>query len=208
VLDYSCRWARGAETSPAAAAAITRAIYDLAPELIEYGCPIEAATQYSTPSFECTAFLDRIRGGIGNGRYVNCTDCATIVSTFANSLGCDLWQSTMWTLGPNGVLEPFATNEVIAIGASAWSAPCGWLGFNYHEVAWTGNCDVEDEVYDACLLVDGDADPTTQPRVPLLPTGIRFGDVDQLQYRDRLAAPTSRVVCTPQPQTRQRRAVV
>jgi hypothetical protein len=208
VLDHACRWARGAGTAGAAAAQITQAVYDLAPELIEYGCPILAATQYSTPSFDCTAFLDRLRGGLGNGRYVNCTDCATIVSTFANALGCDLWQSTMWTLAADGKLDPFFTNEIVAIGASGWSTPCGWLGFNYHEVAWTGDCGVNDEVYDACLLVDGDGDPVDTPHVPLLSTGLRFGNPDELEYRARLATPAGRAKCAPQPQTRQRRAIM
>ena len=50
----------------------------------------------TTPAyFECTQFLDRLRGGPGLGGTVNCTDCAVIVSTFSNALGCDLWQSRM-----------------------------------------------------------------------------------------------------------------
>jgi hypothetical protein len=47
------------------------------------------------PNFECTQFVERLRGGNGNGIYANCSDCATIVASFANVLGCDLWQSRM-----------------------------------------------------------------------------------------------------------------
>ncbi len=207
VLDHACRWAEGSTTSEAAATRVTQAVFDLGPDLFEYGCPILAATQYSSPVFDCTAFLDRLRGGLGNGRFLNCTDCATIVSTFANALGCDLWQSTMWTLGPTGVLDPFTVNEIVAIGSADWRTPCGWIGFNYHEVAWTGACGADDAVYDACLLIDGDPDPTADPHVPLLPADLRFGLPGEGGYRDLLADPAGRVKCAPQPSTRQRRFV-
>jgi hypothetical protein len=44
------------------------------------------------------------------------------------------------------------------------------------------NCTANDDVFDACLRVDGDSDPT--------------------------AAPTGRSNCNPQPATRQRRLVI
>ena len=215
VLDYACRWARGATTVADAAAAITRAVYELGPDLIEYGCPVLAQTQYSTPDFDCTAFLDRLHGGIGNGRYVNCTDCATIVSTFANILGCSLWQSSMWTLDEAGELIGFSINEMVPIGGGSWRRPCGWTGFYYHEVAWDGDCGVRDAVYDASMLLADDLersahllDPATRQRAGLIPAGLLFGEPGDGGYRDRIASPESRAVCVPQPHTRQRRSVV
>lgn len=200
VLEFACRWAAGAETSDQAAQLATRAVYELGPEVVQYGCSILGATQYSWPYFNCSAFLDRLEGGLGNGQFVNCTDCATVLSTFANALGCDLWQSVM--AGP----VPFRLNPILAIGSSQWRTACDWGAFNYHEVAWTGVCGEGDDVYDACLLVDGGADPTRPPHEPLLPAKMRFGGPGQ--YRERLASPAGRPNCVPVPTKRQRRFVI
>lgn len=203
VLDYACRWASGRTDRDSAASAVTSAVNDLGPALIEYDCPGGGSTHYGWGSFNCTAFLDRLSGGTGNGRYVNCTDCATFVSTFANILGCDLWQSQMgWDFG---------LNPIRAIGTGAWYPGCpGWLlpAFTYHEVAWTGACLESDRLFDACLDVDGDADPTAAPHSALLPTNVIFGMPGSGHYRDRLATPAGRPACAPQPSTRTRRPVV
>ncbi|HEX4543158.1 MAG TPA: hypothetical protein VH114_08320 [Candidatus Acidoferrum sp.] len=146
--------------------------------------------------------MDLLHGGIGNGIYVNCSDCATFVSTFANSLGCDLWQSQMGYF--------FDQNAILAIGSSVWQTACGWGGFSYHEVAWEGACTVNEDVYDACLQVNGNSDPTVPPYIPLPPQDLRFGNPGDLLYRDRLTTPGpgGRPKCNPQPGTRQRRVVV
>jgi hypothetical protein len=200
VLDYACRWAEGATSTDMAAALVTQSVYALGPSIITYDCPGGGSSHYSWGNFDCTAFVERLRGGIGDGLYVNCSDCATIVSTFSNALGCNLWQSKMgWG---------FALNELLAIGSSVWQTACGWGGFSYHEVAWQAACTANDDVYDACLQVDGDSDPTTAPHVALLPQDLRFGNPGDLLYRDRLATPAGRPNCNPQPATRQRRVVV
>jgi hypothetical protein len=200
VLDYACRWAAGASSTDMAAALVTQSVYRLGPSIVTYDCPGGGSSHYSWGNFDCTAFLDRLRGGIGNGVYVNCSDCATIVSSFANALGCDLWQSRMgWG---------FALNELLGIGSSVWQTACGWGSFSYHEVAWEAACTANDDIYDACLQVDGDGDPTTAPHVPLLAQDLRFGDPGDLVYRDRLATVAGRPNCNPQPGTRQRRTVI
>jgi hypothetical protein len=199
VLDYACAWASGANSVDKAAGLITRAIYQLGPSVLTYDCPGGGSTHYSFPDFDCTAFLERIGGGLGLGYYVNCTDCATITSTFANAVGCDLWQSRMGS--------GFALNELLGIGSTTWQTCCGWPSFNYHEVAWEGACTAADDVYDACLQVDGDADPTAPPHTALLPVDLRFGNPSDGTYRDRLAAPPGRANCNPQPTTRVRRSV-
>lgn len=199
VLDYACAWADGATTADRAATLITRAVYRLGPSVITYDCPGGGSTHYAYPDFDCTAFLERVDGGPGLGYYVNCTDCATITSTFANALGCDLWQSRMGWM--------FDLNEVLGIGSTTWQTCCGWPGFSYHEVAWEGACTTAEDVYDACLQVDGSADPTTPPHTPLLPVDLRFGNPGEGTYRDRLATPAGRAQCNPQPSTKVRRAV-
>lgn len=199
VLDYACNWADGTKNQDAAAGAITRNTYELGPTVVEYDCPGGGSTHYAWPNFDCTAFLDRLHGGLGNGQYVNCTDCGTIVSSFANIVGCDLWQSRMgWNFG---------LNNMLGIGSNVWQTACNWGGFSYHEVAWKGACTENEEVFDGCLQVDGDVDPTTAPHTALLPVNLRFGNSGDGHYRDRLATPPTRPNCAPQPATRQRRTI-
>jgi hypothetical protein len=198
-LDYACRWAVLKTGAVEAAGAVTAAIYDLGPSRLEYDCPGGGSTRYAYGGLDLTALLDRIAGGIGRGRYVNCSDCATFVSTFANLLGCDLTQCRMG--------YGFGLNPLLAIGSNTWQPACGWTGFSYHEVAWRGGCDNSARVYDACLMVDGDSDPTRPPHSALLPTDMVFGAPGTGQYRDRLATPAGRPTCQPQPGTCQRRAV-
>jgi hypothetical protein len=200
VLDYACRWADGAISRDMAAALVTQHVYALGPAIVTYDCPGGGSSHYSWGNFDCSAFLDRLHGGIGNGIYVNCSDCATFVSTFANALGCDLWQSRMGF--------GFDLNAMLGIGSNTWQPCCGFVSFNYHEVAWEGACTAKEDVYDACLQVDGDNDPTTAPHVPLLPQDLRFGNPGDLLYRDRLASPAGRPNCNPQPATRQHRVVI
>jgi len=196
VLDRACNWAIFATDREGAAAAITREVYALGNSVVTYDCPGGGATHYAHPNFDCTGFLDRISGGGGNGQYVNCTDCATFVSTFANAVGCDLWQSRMgWS---------FDLNPILAIGSGTWQTACSWGGFYYHEVPWKDQCTAADAVYDACLQLDGDADPTSPPHVALLPTNIVFGTAGSGGYRDRLSPGGD---CDPQPTTRRRRSV-
>lgn len=201
VLDVACQWAVLAQDPVQAGTRVTERIYALGPATFVYDCPGGGDTHYTdfSTTFYCTAFLERLKGGPGFGEFVNCTDCATFVSTFSNALGCDLWQSKMgWG---------FALNPLLAIGSNVWQTACGWGGFSYHEVAWTGACDVDDRVYDACLQVDGDADPAAAPHTPLLPVDMRFGNPGDMDYRSRLCPPAGQPDCDPQPAEKRRRLV-
>jgi hypothetical protein len=102
----------------------------------------------------------------------------------------------------------FSLNPILAIGSNVWQTACGWGGFGYHEVAWKNQCGVNDEVFDACLEVNGSPNPLGPPFVHLLPTNIKFGLIGTLLYRDRLCNVAGRPNCNPQQQTRQRRAVM
>lgn len=200
-LDVACQWAAGATVDTDACQRITRAVYELGEDFFEYGCDVGATTTYSEPFFNLTKFLERIGGGIGLGRYVNCSDCATFVSTFANLLGADLWQSQMRDFD-----RGFPVNPIRAIGFDDIVPPCGVGIFNYHEVAWTGQATGLDDVFDACLEVD--TNPLLIPPQMVLPTGMRFGMEGDGQYRDFLAAPFGRNLCRPQPQLKRRRAII
>jgi hypothetical protein len=206
-LEFACAFARGQFTRAGITSAITAAIYALGTpfggRLFEYGCPIGAITMYAFPNFNCTKFLERLRGGIGNGRFVNCTDCAAFVATLANALGCDLWESRMGEYVPS-----FSTNPILAIGTSTWNFPCGIPGgFMYHEVPWTDQCDSFDRVSDASIGYSGltFAPPPGTP--PIIATNMLFGLSGQGGFRDWLAAPLFRDVCHPRPAERVRRLV-
>ena len=197
-LEIACDWARGA-TDPLAAATRVTERYNGSGR-VSYDTSI-GATAYGSGSYNLTQMIDRLTGGVGLGEKVNCTDSANTVSTFANLLGCDLWQSRMgWG---------FDLNPLIAIGYSNWAVPFNG-GFNYHEVAWTGACTEHDRVYDGCLHVDGDADPTSAPHTALLPVNMVFGNCTTMDYRLRLCPPTPGgcADCIPQTTTRQRRPIV
>lgn len=196
-LEIACGWASGAANKTSAATLITehyngsgRVSYDTT----------SGATLYGLTTFQFSQMIERLNGGLGLGEKVNCTDSANTVSTLTNLIGCDLWQSRMG--------YSFAMNEVIAIGFNVWEVPFG-TGFYYHEVAWEGACDVMDRLFDGCLKVDGDADPTLPPRAPLLPTNMIFGDCGSLNYRLRLCPPQPGACgnCQPRPSTRLRRPI-
>lgn len=202
VLDYACNWAYGSTDVDTAATKVTESIFNLGPSIMTYDCPGGGGTHYSWGSFNCTKFLELLHGGVGLGIYVNCTDCATINSTFSNILGADLWQSRMqWS---------FQLNPILAIGSNVWQTACGWGGFSYHEVAWKNNCDENDNVFDACLKVDGDANPGVAPHTPLLVADLKFGNCNVLDYRNRLTTNAANGCpnCQPAPGTRQRRAII
>lgn len=193
VLDYACNWASSTRFVDEAAARVTESVYDLGRSIIRHRG--DGAYTKTSGRFDCTAFLERLRGGEGSGRHVNCTDCAAIVSTFANVLGCDLWQSQM---------SGFLYNFVKKIGHSAWTKT---PFFNYHEMVWEDECDRGNDVYDACLQLDGDDDPSRPPHEPLLPANLRFGSQGDAQYQDRLVASANPDVGAPKPECRVRRTV-
>jgi hypothetical protein len=203
VLEIACQWAQGAQNTVQAASMITKAVNDLGGQRITYDILVGAPhyTVLGVPRFLCEAFINRLRGGPGAGPLVNCSDCATIVSTFANILGCDLWQSKMGLVVPQ-----FRLNPILGIGSQSFSTLAG--SFTFHEVAWSGDCTALDTVYDACLQTDADPDPTTSPHRPSLPVNQLFGNPGSGDYRDQIAVPPDRDLCAPQPGLRIRRSLM
>jgi hypothetical protein len=218
VLDFACAWAAGATSAGAASAAVTQKVngalglsYDTSAGASKYTQGLGA-----DEVFLCTSFVARLRGGAGQGSKVNCTDCASIVTAFANSLGCNVFASTMQPSGGGG----FACNMIQAIGYSTWAFPFGTTsgGFSYHEVAWTGAGSFTDVLYDACLKLDTGTNPwnwstptdpshvatlplampfTTLEISPVLPLAVPFSAVS---YRERLATNAAAGIpaCRPQ----------
>ena len=123
------------------------------------------ATKLSTGStFHCSTFISdvkRKRSIIGN-----CSDCATLVSTFSNLLGSNLSRKRFGTGG-------FYCNKIKTIGYSnVWQYPfprdsadrdvvdvsdttnAVKGGFRYHEIVFDGSGAHTDKIYDACLKVN------------------------------------------------------
>ncbi len=123
---------------------------------------------WSPAVFELSAFLRP-----DAGRTVNCSDCASILATWANMLGAPLVYSI--------VLQNFDLNYILAIGGDSFThCPFGSWGcsFSYHAV--TTN-DGGATIWDATLALDGDADPSSTPNELLMVEGI-----DAEEYLDRL----------------------
>lgn len=157
-LEYACSWASGKTNETDALTEITKKVntaYGLKYDTSQ-GASFYTATDPSKGKvFLLTSFLVKLGGGTGLGPIVNCTDCATIVTTFANLTGCNIQASVMGHLG-------FYLNKVIAIGFTGWAYPFPTSGrghFSYHEVAWTGATAYRDHIFDACLQLDSSDDP-------------------------------------------------
>lgn len=194
VLDYACEWAAGATELDEAAARITQAVNDLGKSLVAYDGP----SSYADLTFDCGSLLSLFRDDKGLGQRINCSDCATIVSTFANAVGCDLWQSRMGS--------DFTTNPIRLIGAPVFKP----ADFVFHEVAWKDDCSFDDELFDACLELDGDDDPGSSPQTPVLAVQTEFGTTQVGDYRFRLALPPKDCLpdpCHPTPEERRRRLI-
>ena len=116
-LDQACVWAGGKLNPLDAATAVTQAVnsnlgltYDVSHRASKYTQAVGLASW-----FLCTAFLAFInQQPAGKGNVVNCTDCASIVSSFANVLGCQLAAVVM--ASPGG----FLCNKIIAIGGARY----------------------------------------------------------------------------------------
>jgi len=198
VLDRACQWAAFQSNATSTAGAITQYVneklglaYDTA----------HGASKYTdlANNFKLSDFLNYLKTGAGLGNIVNCTDCATIVTTFANAVGCDLMASRMqWD---------FELTDIKAIGSSIWDRPFADDSFAYHEVAWTGTGGAGDPIFDACLRVDGDDNPWGppggSPHSELLPKDMPFTTLANPvkiplatpftanSYRERLCANTA-----------------
>lgn len=211
-LDYACQWATEKTTMVDVVTAVSSKIYS--------GCDLKydttsGASKYTNPSqqhqqflFELTQFLKLLKGQPGNGKIVNCTDCATIVTTFSNILGTDVRASVMRGSLLDQAPIAFKCNKIQAIGYPTWEYPFPpGNQFAYHEVAWTGNGGSRDNIFDACLKFDSSDDPwdwnSSSGHTPVLPANFQFTSqtlptplpirtpFSDQTYRERLAQNTA-----------------
>lgn len=137
------------------------------------GAPSYANGPLDDLELDLGGYFDRSMGGV-----VNCSDCATLVATLANMVGCDLDYGIM---GWNFVLHdvrlvgyPFFTSDVFNTGTRS--------AFSFHAAATR---DGGLTVHDACLSVDDDAFPSAAPHLEARPRGMQFD-----RYRRQLTPGT------------------
>jgi len=173
VLQHACKAARGARTLPEAADRITEVAHKVWGGRYYLWSPSAetfASDILEPVAFDCLRFLTLIGGKPPlTKEIVDCTDIATIVSTFANILGCSLQQLVLD--------EGLKTNPVKLVGHDNWCP----RDFALHEIAVAGPPQSR-KVWDGCLMVSGDQPiGPGEPATPSLPTGLE-GD----EYLERL----------------------
>ena len=112
--------------------------------------------------FRIVAFQRRDDGSV-----INCSDAASIVSSYANMVGIDLRYHIIQHATEGG----FDLNYIRPIGFTAFDETpfrSGGGSFSYHAI--TGPPD--GTVYDATLALDGDGDPGAPPHTALMATGL------------------------------------
>jgi hypothetical protein len=160
VLDYACDWAKGTKDVDDVLNMVTNKvnkdlnlIYDEPQGKPYYIREVSSPDPRSV--FLCGDFIDFLNKNKSNGNKVNCSDCATIVTTFSNILGADAQEVKL------GYGVGFYCNEILLIGTKTWKVP-GFGGFSFHEVAgrMTQLTDLKDILlYDACLQYDTGTNP-------------------------------------------------
>ncbi|MBI2684667.1 MAG: LamG domain-containing protein [Acidobacteria bacterium] len=214
ILDLACVWATGKNNATDAATAIIQKVntglnlvYDTTA-----GASTYTGSALGTATFLASSFLLDITTKPTIAKKVNCTDCATIVATFANAVGCGLGEWCMTTPAWSG----FLCNEIIAIGTSNWAYPFPpGNSFRYHEVAWLDPGSYNQAIFDACLQFDSSSNPwdwsSPSAHAPVLPLNVPFTTqpiptplpvptpFTIMSYRERLAQNSSGGIGSCQP---------
>jgi hypothetical protein len=170
-LEKACTWAVGAGDANAAAERITRAINTRGNQ------GYTPATIFGfTPPYQLTSYMTHLDSGAPF--VLNCTDCADAVTTFANLLGCDLWEGRFF----NMVTRKFLTLNGNPGNGADWVS---W-SWGYHEICWLSAVGVQQAVYDGCLQLDMDDNYGDNVHVAQHPIAMNFGQSAPNDYRYRL----------------------
>lgn len=208
-LEYACEWADGAQTEQSIVASITKRVNEklgLKYNQNRGGCVYTTFDSASTMGQKGRIYLTSFINFLGNiqpnrGNALNCSDCATIVATFSNLLGCDLYEIIMQKDRTRS--DAFSLNPLIEIGSTQTSKITAFL---YHEVAAELTIDLDDtRIYDACLSVNNVEEPWALAKksfelanpmkfstMPLQSPFVPYAKVQLNSYRELLAANTDR----------------
>lgn len=169
-LDKACAWAAGATVKDAAAAAVTRAVNT---QPLQSYTP---STLFGFGNYHLSSYLAALNGGAPF--QLNCTDCADAVTTFANLVGCDLWEGRFFDM---------ETRKFLTLNGNAGvEANWVWWSWGYHEICWLGAIGQFAQVYDGCLQLDTDDNYGDLVHVAQHPIKMTFGTTDPAHYKYRL----------------------
>ena len=150
VLEFACSVAVSTTNVTDAATKITLWTNSLGPKFVQYDNPgggWQGFTFERPPRFDCSEFLLLLNGGTNmQGPMVNCDDCAAIVTSFSNILGCRLRE------GDLGGQFSFLLNPNMKIGRE----PVSNGFFSRHTVGWLGNLNANGRLFDGCLQLDSE----------------------------------------------------
>jgi len=199
VMRRACFVASGAKTPQEAATKLAETIYGVWGGMFyEWGPSNTYASDAGTVAdhwFDCARFL-RLIDGEKEPVFVDCSDLASALSTFANILGCNLKQVFV-----GGIIT---ANRVLPSGHLNWR---GRLKFGIHEFTIEEGQASDRLVWDGCLKLTRDAEgkhnrpPEQTPRTELLPTAmpgrrylglLRFDDAAVRD--DQLSTPSIRPI--------------
>ncbi len=168
IVDQVAQWVDGATSDPfEVAGRIVEGVYWYMDLVYDNESGASAYTYYPNfgwdeQTFEVVQFQRRNWGDV-----INCSDAASIVSTYANMVGADI----RYHILEKGNGDGFDLNYIQAIGFMTFTETpfTGGRGaFRYHAV--TGPPD--GTFYDATLALDGDGTPTALPATLLLAKGM------------------------------------
>jgi len=181
VIEKAASWASGAVSVNDCAARIARAVFALGevsnehPEFSYNG--LNALT--SDSRFDCASLLAAL-AGCDFPQVLDCTASASIVCTFANSLGAGLLETSILSVDDSWLL----TRPIRCVGQAEFNR----TRFNLHEVASTGS-GAADLVWDGCLQICRAPNPEQFPHGGLNASGMALGDGTPDGYLWRLLAP-------------------
>ncbi len=165
---------------------------------IKYDIDGSGNQHYAGSHYLLQEMLLRTLGAYGNGPIVNCDDCAGLVVSLANLLGCDLYEQTLITS---------AINPVMPIGFGNWFLPglgfvdasgmVGTFALSYHTFAWRGQGIEDGKVFDITYQLNSFPSasnselPNPLVRIALGQYSVRFSQPGRLDYIEMLhASPT------------------
>jgi len=169
-LDKACAWAHGSMTKDNAAATVTKAIN---------GQPNQSytpITMFGSAPYQLASYINHLDSGLAFS--LNCTDCADAVTTFANLLGCDLWEGRFVNMVTRRFL-PLNGDPAVDAAWVSWT-------WGYHEICWLHAIGQNAFIYDGCLQVDMDNNYTDQIHIAQNPIRMKFGTNGPNDYRYRL----------------------
>ncbi|MBX7193096.1 MAG: hypothetical protein K1X94_13600 [Sandaracinaceae bacterium] len=184
VVDTIAGWVHGASGEQAGVgAAIVDGVYNHSGLRYDTRSGASAYSDYlmgwGGGVFDMQAFQERRYGSV-----INCSDAASIVSSYANMIGLDFRYRILTHRSDTG----FALNYLQGIGSPMFTySPfdSGRNYFRYHAIV--NSRDVH--TWDATLAVDGDGTPSAAPFTQLLVQGL-----DPMDYLDALSPEASNIV--------------